>query len=114
MQAVFLLYGGDELPTRDRWLKAELDGDLIVSGCGELARHLLAHGLVDELRFWIHPVVWGPGERPFEGAREAASQEVRKIVTAAHCQTLTRTATTSSLTSQSPACRAASLQGVLS
>jgi dihydrofolate reductase len=48
-------------------LKQELDGDLITVGCGELARGLLAHGLVDELRFWVHPAVWGQGERPFGG-----------------------------------------------
>jgi dihydrofolate reductase len=34
-------------------LKEELDG--------ELARHLVAHDLVDELRFWLHPAVWGRG-----------------------------------------------------
>jgi dihydrofolate reductase len=50
-------------------LKAELDGDVIVSGCGELARNLLADGLVDELRLWMHPVVWGDGARPFQGER---------------------------------------------
>ena len=48
-------------------LKEELDGDLILIGCGELARDLLAAGLIDELRFWVHPAVWGPGERPFQG-----------------------------------------------
>ena len=32
-------------------LKDELDGDLIVSGCGEFARNLLSEGLVDEVRF---------------------------------------------------------------
>lgn len=48
-------------------LKDELDGDLLMSGCGELARGLLAEGLVDELRFWVHPVVWGDGARSFEG-----------------------------------------------
>ena len=48
-------------------LKTELGGDLVMSGCGELARELLAAGLVDELRFWVHPVVWGKGTRPFEG-----------------------------------------------
>jgi dihydrofolate reductase len=48
-------------------LKAEVDGDLFLIGCGELARHLLENGLIDELRFWVHPAVWGPGERPFEG-----------------------------------------------
>jgi dihydrofolate reductase len=50
-------------------LKEELGGDLFMSGCGELARELLVAGLVDELRFWIHPVVWGEGARPFEGER---------------------------------------------
>jgi dihydrofolate reductase len=50
-------------------LKADLDADLMMSGCGELARNLLADGLVDELRFWVHPVVWGDGARPFEGER---------------------------------------------
>lgn len=48
-------------------LKADLDGDLLLIGCGELARHLIAGGLVDELRFWLHPTVWGDGSRPFQG-----------------------------------------------
>jgi dihydrofolate reductase len=42
-------------------LKEELDGDPLSVGCGELARHLVAHDLVDELRFWLHPAVWGGG-----------------------------------------------------
>jgi hypothetical protein len=29
-------------------LKNELDGDLFLIGCGELARHLIANGLVDD------------------------------------------------------------------
>ena len=48
-------------------LKDELDGDLFLIGCGELARHLLTHGLLDELRFWVHPAVWGEGSRPYQG-----------------------------------------------
>ncbi len=28
-------------------------------------RTLLAGDLVDELRFWLHPWLWGAGERPF-------------------------------------------------
>ena len=48
-------------------LKADLDGDLLMVGCGQLARYVLANGLVDELRFWLHPAVWGEGARPFEG-----------------------------------------------
>ncbi len=51
---------------RRRWaLKAEHPRDLISYGCGELANHLARRGLVDEVRFWLHPVVWGDGVRPF-------------------------------------------------
>ena len=46
-------------------LKKELEGDLLLIGCGELARHLLAHDLVDEIRFWLHPAVGGKGARPY-------------------------------------------------
>jgi dihydrofolate reductase len=59
-----LLHG--ELAEAAPRLKDELDGDLLMSGCGELARNLLAEGLVDELRFWVHPAVWGDGARPFQ------------------------------------------------
>jgi dihydrofolate reductase len=52
-------------------LKNEVDGDLIMSGCGEFARFLLHRGLIDELRFWIHPSVWGEGQRPFHGGGKA-------------------------------------------
>jgi dihydrofolate reductase len=47
-------------------LKEDLDRDLILIGCGELARNLLTAGLIDELRFWLHPAVRGAGERRFQ------------------------------------------------
>jgi dihydrofolate reductase len=50
-------------------LKAELPSDLLIYGCGELAQSLVAARLVDELRFWVHPAVWGSGERPLQGAQ---------------------------------------------
>jgi dihydrofolate reductase len=56
-----------ELGEAVRRVKEEPDGDVIVSGCGELARNLLRESVVDEVRFWVHPVVWGEGTRPFEG-----------------------------------------------
>jgi dihydrofolate reductase len=56
-----------ELGEAVRKLKDELDGDVFVSGCGELARNLLREGAVDEVLFWVRPVVWGDGARPFEG-----------------------------------------------
>ena len=48
-------------------LKEELGGDLMLIGCGELARHLAGKGLIDEYLFGVHPAVQGPGPRPFQG-----------------------------------------------
>jgi dihydrofolate reductase len=45
-------------------LKEELDGDLLGFGCGDLTRQLVEAGLVDELRFGVHPAAWGEGARP--------------------------------------------------
>jgi len=48
-------------------LKAEHDGNLIISGCGELAHTLTRQGLVDEFWFWVHPYLWATGPRIFDG-----------------------------------------------
>jgi dihydrofolate reductase len=48
-------------------LKQEVGANLLSFGCGEFAAYLAEHGLVDELRFWVHPIVWGGGGRPFHG-----------------------------------------------
>jgi dihydrofolate reductase len=50
-----------------RRLKDEVDGDLFMSGCGELARGLLEGGVLDEVNLWVHPSIGGAGTRPFEG-----------------------------------------------
>ena len=47
-------------------LKQEHHGPLIVTGAGELAHHLLARGVVDELRFTVSPYLWPTGPRIFE------------------------------------------------
>ncbi|HEU4880688.1 MAG TPA: dihydrofolate reductase family protein [Longimicrobium sp.] len=46
-------------------LKQEEGGDLLVVGSTELVQTLMAHGLVDELRLIIDPVIVGGGKRLF-------------------------------------------------
>ena len=46
-------------------LKAQVDGVILVPGSGRLVQGLLAHGLVDELRLMVFPVVLGSGTRLF-------------------------------------------------
>ena len=45
-----------------RNLKPTLERDLVLIGCGEL----LSAGLIDEIRFGVHPALGGPGTRPFD------------------------------------------------
>lgn len=45
-------------------LKADAGGDLIMSGA-DLAGTFMRHGLIDEFRIYVHPVVIGAGRRVF-------------------------------------------------
>jgi dihydrofolate reductase len=59
-------------PDRIRRLKAEVDGDLFVSGSITLVRALLADGLVDGLHLFVYPLTRGQGPRLFtEDAKPA-------------------------------------------
>ena len=49
-------------------LKEKHTGNLIVSGCGELAHTLAQAGLVDEFWFFVNPHVWPDGPRILDGA----------------------------------------------
>jgi dihydrofolate reductase len=46
-------------------LRDEHDGDIVVHGSAQLVQTLLEHGLVDELRLMVYPVVLGSGKRLF-------------------------------------------------
>ncbi len=58
-------------------LKRTLDGDIVVYASYPLARTLLDHDLVDELRLFVFPVVLGAGERLFG---ETADQKPLRLV----------------------------------
>ena len=57
-------------------LKQELDGEIVVLGSTKLARTLIEHDLVDELRLMIYPVVLGAGARLFGDTSEKKSMRL--------------------------------------
>ncbi|HSS32266.1 MAG TPA: dihydrofolate reductase family protein [Solirubrobacterales bacterium] len=46
-------------------LKDEVDGVILVAGSNQLTQGLIEHGLVDELRLMVFPVLLGSGKRLF-------------------------------------------------
>jgi dihydrofolate reductase len=66
-----------EVVTEVSKLKQELDGDIVVYASAQLARTLIEHDLVDELRLIIYPVVLGAGERLFG---ETSDQKPMRLV----------------------------------
>jgi dihydrofolate reductase len=46
-------------------LKGEVDGTILVAGSAQLVQALVEHGLVDELRLMVFPVLLGSGKRLF-------------------------------------------------
>ena len=55
-------------------LKNQPGGTLLVEGSAQLVHTLVAHGLVDEYRLMVFPIILGSGKRWFpEGVDEAAT-----------------------------------------
>jgi dihydrofolate reductase len=59
---------GQDIEGEIRRLKAEVEGEIEVGG-PDLARSLTDHGLIDEYRIYLHPVVLGQGTPFFAAAR---------------------------------------------
>ena len=59
-----------DVATQVSKLKQALDGEIILPASYQLARKLIEHDLVDELRVVLFPVVLGGGERLFDETSE--------------------------------------------
>ena len=46
-------------------LKRDIDGVILIAGSAQLVRTLIEHGLVDELRLMVFPIIVGSGKRLF-------------------------------------------------
>lgn len=57
----------EDIPGEIERLKKEVEGDILVAGSATLVRSLTEHGLVDQYRLMVFPVVLGTGKRLFEG-----------------------------------------------
>ena len=72
--------GGDVLDEVAR-LRREIRGDLVVPASVRIARALLEHDLVDEVRLKVFPVVLGAGERLFDAAGGLVSMRLAGVRT---------------------------------
>jgi dihydrofolate reductase len=62
-------------------LREEHAGDLLVAGSAALVQLLIEHGLVDELRLMVFPVVLGSGKRLFGEVSHVASFSLGEVQT---------------------------------
>ncbi|WP_420077940.1 dihydrofolate reductase family protein [Streptomyces sp. JL4002] len=50
-------------------LKERAGGDILMYGFGPVAKTMLDHDLLDEIHFWVHPVIAGGGSLAADGFR---------------------------------------------
>ena len=62
-------------------LKARVAGDLLVNGSAALVQLLVEHGLVDEYRLMVFPIVLGSGKRLFSDLDQSPVLTLEKVQT---------------------------------
>ncbi|MGI8335858.1 dihydrofolate reductase family protein [Actinomadura scrupuli] len=72
---------GDQATTRIQELHQRNGGDLVVMGSPTLARTLLSHGLADELRLMIEPIILGGGKSIFPNDGTSTTLELISTTT---------------------------------
>ena len=63
-------------------LKAQPGGDILVEGSSKLVGALMQHGLVDEFRLMVFPIVLGSGKRLFFDSGDATKLQLTSSATA--------------------------------
>lgn len=74
------LLGGDVVHEVRR-LKESADGDILISGSGDLLNTLMEHDLVDEVRVAVYPILLGGGKRLFPTRASTAHLRLRETRT---------------------------------
>ena len=62
-------------------LKEQPGGDLLIYGSSALVNTLLPHGLIDEYRFMIYPLVLGGGRRFFDEGNDKITLALKRAET---------------------------------
>jgi dihydrofolate reductase len=82
-----------ELSSEVAKLKEQPGGDLLIYGSGDLVDELTQHGLIDEYRLMVHPVIVGSGKRLFNGGTTTNLRLVENTSTDTGVVVLTNTTT---------------------
>jgi dihydrofolate reductase len=64
------------VPSELAALKAKPDGDILVAGSARLVQTLMQHGLVDEYRLMVFPIILGDGRRLFSEAVDMSALQL--------------------------------------
>jgi dihydrofolate reductase len=81
-----------ELASEVAKLKDQPGEDLLIYGSGDLVDELTRHGLIDEYRLMIHPVIVGSGKRLFNGDTTTTLRLIETTTTETGVVVLTYTA----------------------